>query len=54
MALEFLLTDTTGILPSKTLHVHWGEISTPTTGGGQGPGYVITAGAEFSIGGSPK
>ena len=51
---NLLLTDTAGIQPSKTLHVSWDETANPTTGGGHGPGYVITAGAEFSIGGAPK
>lgn len=49
-----LLTDTAGIQPSKTLHVRWDETANPTTGSGHGPGYTITAGAEFSIGGVPK
>jgi hypothetical protein len=48
------LTDSAGILPSRTLHVHWGETATPAAAGGQGLGYVVTAGAEFSIGGGPK
>jgi hypothetical protein len=48
------LTDTAGILPSRTLRVSWQETKSPTTNSLHGPGFVIAAGAEFSIGGAPK
>ena len=48
-----LLTDSAGVAPSRTLSVQWQETGSPSTNGGRGPGYVISAGAEFSIGGGP-
>jgi hypothetical protein len=51
---DVLLTDTAGIQPSKALHVHWNETGNPSTGRFKGPGYLIAAGAEFSVGGAPK
>lgn len=48
-----LLTDSAGVAPPRTLNVHWQETGSPASNGGRGPGYVISAGAEFSIGSGP-
>jgi hypothetical protein len=47
-----LLTDSAGVLPSRTLKVRWAETGELPSLKGNGPGYVIAVGAEFSIGAS--
>lgn len=48
------LTDSSGAAPPRTLHVHWAEVADPAANQGRVPGYVVTIGAEFSIGGRSR
>lgn len=47
-----VLTDSAGVLPPRTLKVRWAETGELPSLKGNGPGYVIAVGAEFSIGAS--
>lgn len=49
-----MLTDSAGVAPSRTLKVRWAEIGNLATLGGGAPGFVISMGAEFSIGGAGR
>ena len=47
-----VLTDWRGVAPSRTVKVRWAETGELPSLKGNGPGYVIALGAEFSIGAS--
>jgi hypothetical protein len=47
-----VLTDSAGVLPSRTLQVRWRESTELPSLRGNYPSYVIAVGAEFSIGAS--
>jgi hypothetical protein len=48
------LTDSAGVAPPRTLKAHWAEIGNLATLGGGAPAFVISAGAEFAIGGGRR